>query len=71
MCALLIVLTYHVVTEERLTTTRRPQDELVAVRGYTFLHRQVTDVYVYGLARQTITHLDAKGRETVLVVGLT
>ena len=68
--SLLIVLAYHMVAEERLTTTRRSQDELVAVRGDTFLHRQVTDVYVYGLARQTIAHLDAKGRETVLIVGL-
>ena len=39
MRSLLVILAYHVVSEERLATARRTQDELIAVGDDTFFHR--------------------------------
>ena len=50
------------VREERLARTRRTQDELVAVRGDAFLHRQIGDVEMNRLAA-AVSHLDAERRE--------
>ena len=70
VCPLLVILAYHVIGEERLATARRTEDKLVAVGNDTFLHRQVGDVQMDGLARKSVNHLDAEGRERVLIVGL-
>ena len=56
------VLPQEVVGEERLSRTRRTQDELVAVRGDAFLHRQVGDIEMNGLAA-AVSHLDAERRK--------
>ena len=59
MGVLLPVLPQEVVGEERLATARRTQDEFVSVRGDAFLHRQVGDVEMNGLAA-AVSHLDAE-----------
>ena len=70
MRPLFVILTYHVVGEKRLTTTRRTQDELVTVGNHAALHWQVGDVEVDGLTRKSVSHLDTEGRERILVVRL-
>ena len=57
MGVLFPVLPQEVVGEERLSRTRRPQDELVAVRGDALLHRQVGDVEMNRLAA-AVSHLN-------------
>ena len=59
MGVLLPVLPQEVVGEKRLATARRTQDEFVSVRGDAFLHRQVGDVEMNGLAA-AVSHLDAE-----------
>ena len=61
MGVLLPVLPQEVVGEERLATARRTQDEFVSVRGDAFLHRQVGDIEMNGLAT-AVCHLDAERR---------
>ena len=56
------VLPQEVVGEERLSRTRRTQDELVAVGDNAFFHRQVGDVEMNGLAA-AVSHLDAERRK--------
>ena len=70
MRSLLVILAYHVVGKKRLTTTRRTQDELVTVGNHAALHWQVGDVEVDGLTRKSVSHLDTKGRERILIVRL-
>ena len=59
MGVLLPILPQEVVSEERLSRTRRTQNELVAVRDNALLHRQVGDVEMNGLAA-AVSHLDAE-----------
>ena len=68
--ALLIVLSYEVVHEERLAAARGTEHELVAVGDDAALHGQVGDVQMQGLAREAVDHLDAEGRGRAAVVRL-
>ena len=61
MGVLLPILPQEVVGEKRLATARRTQDEFVSVRGDAFLHRQVGDIEMNGLAT-AVCHLDAERR---------
>ena len=70
VAVLLVILAHEVVHEERLAASARTEDKLVAVRDHPFLHRQVADVQMQRSARHPVRHLDAEGRERVLVVRL-
>ena len=70
MCPLLVILAYHVVGKERLTTTRRTQDKFVTVGDDSLFHRQIRYIQVDGLTRKAVCHLDTEGRERILVVRL-
>ena len=60
MSALLVILSDEVVHEERLSTSRRSEHELVAVGCHAFPHRQVGDVNVQRLATDAVCHLDTE-----------
>ena len=70
MGALLVVLPHHVIREKTLATTRGTKDEFVAVGDDALLHRQIRDIQMNWFSRQTVGHLDAKGRERILIVRL-
>ncbi len=69
MRALLIILAYQMVCEERLAATRRAENELVAVGGYAALHRLVGNIQMDRLTREAIHHLYAEWRQAAAVVG--
>ncbi len=56
MGSLLVVLAHQVVSEERLSATRRAKYELVSVGGNATLHRLIGNIQVDGLTvrRSTI-----------------
>ena len=60
MRALLVILSDEVIHEERLSTSRWSENELVAVSCRAFPHRQVGDVNVQRLATDAVCHLDAE-----------
>ena len=59
----LVILPYHMVGEEGLSTARRTEDELVAVGDDTTLHRQIRNIQVGRLARQAVHHTHTEWRE--------
>ena len=63
MRTLLVVLSYHMVGEEGLSTARRTEDELVAVGDDTTLHRQIRNIQMDRLARQAVHHTHTERRE--------
>ena len=62
MGSLLVVLAHQVVSEERLSATRRAKYELVSVGGNATLHRLIGNIQVDGLTRKTVNHLYAEWR---------
>ena len=62
MRTLLVVLSYHMVGEEGLSTARRTEDELVAVGDDTTFHRQIRNIQVDRLARQAVHHTHTEWR---------
>ena len=68
VAVLLVILAHKVVHKERLAASARTEDKLIAVRDHAFLHRQVANVQMQRSARHPVHHLDAEGRERVLVV---
>ena len=63
MRTLLVILPYHMVGEEGLSTARRTEDELVAVGDDTTLHRQIRNIQMDRLARQAVHHTHTERRE--------
>ena len=65
---LLVILTHHVVGEERLSRPARPKYELVSVGRYAFLHGQIRYVDVQRATAHPVHHFDAERRKRTLVV---
>ena len=70
MRSLLVILAYHVVGKERLTTTRRTQDKLVTVGDDSLFHWQIRYIQMNRFSRKAVCHFDTKRRERVLIVRL-
>ena len=62
MRSLLVVLACQVVGEERLSATRRAEDELVAVGGHTAFHRLIRYIEVERFPGQSVGHFYSERR---------